>query len=143
MASTCCTQTPTTSRVIRRPATRATSIAGLSAAFTRRSRRSAPVSTTTTRRWPGARSRPTSTTCRERKAIGRLESVVREELNVHEIRFVSEADELGEVEVKPNYPTLGPRFGKQMPLVTAAIRGLEPSHVTDALRDGRSVAISV
>ena len=30
-----------------------------------------------------------------------------------ELRFVSEADELGEVELKPNYRTLGPRFGKQ------------------------------
>jgi isoleucyl-tRNA synthetase len=82
-------------------------------------------------------------TGRERDAIGRLESLVREELNVHEVRFVSEADELGEVEVKPNYPTLGPRFGKQMPLVVAAIRGLDPAHVANALREGRDVGISI
>ena len=36
-----------------------------------------------------------------------------------------QADELGEVELKPNYRTLGPRFGKQMPLVAAAIAGLD------------------
>ena len=45
---------------------------------------------------------------------------------MHELRFVSEADELGEVEVKPNYRALGPRFGKQMPTVAAAVAGLEP-----------------
>jgi isoleucyl-tRNA synthetase len=50
---------------------------------------------------------------------------VRDELNVRELRFVSEADELGEVEVKANYRTLGPRFGKQMPMVAAAIAGLD------------------
>ena len=39
----------------------------------------------------------------EREAIERLAEIVREELNVRELRFVSEADELGEVEIKPNY----------------------------------------
>jgi isoleucyl-tRNA synthetase len=79
----------------------------------------------------------------EREAIERMSDVVRDELNVHALRFVSEADELGEIEVKPNYRTLGPRFGKQMPTVAAAIAGLDPSHVAAALRDGRPVAINV
>ena len=62
----------------------------------------------------------------EREAIERLESIVRAELNVRELQFVSEADELAELELKPNYPALGPRFGKDMPLVVAAIAGLDP-----------------
>jgi isoleucyl-tRNA synthetase len=79
----------------------------------------------------------------EREAIERLSELVREELNVKELRFVSEADELGEVEVKPNYRALGPRFGKQMPLVAAAVAGLDPAHVASALRGGEPVSISV
>ncbi len=79
----------------------------------------------------------------ERAAIERLADVVREELNVRTLRFVSEADELGEVEVKPNYRTLGPRFGREMPTVAAAVAGLDPVHVGAALRDGRPVAISI
>jgi isoleucyl-tRNA synthetase len=79
----------------------------------------------------------------EREAIERFGAVVREELNVRELRFVSEADELGQVEVKPNYRTLGPRFGKQMPLVAAAVAALDGAHVAAALRDGRTVVISV
>ena len=67
----------------------------------------------------------------DRRASARRSSasaeIVREELNVRELRFVSEADELGEVEVKPNYRTLGPRFGKQMPLVAAAVAALDPA----------------
>ncbi len=55
---------------------------------------------------------------------------------MRELRFVSEADELGEVEVKPNYRTLGPRFGKQMPLVAAAVAGLDAGRAAAALRDG-------
>ena len=79
----------------------------------------------------------------ERGSIERLGGIVREELNVRELRFVSDADELGRVEVKPNYRSLGPRFGKQMPLVAAAVAGLDPGHVTAALRAGRAVAVSL
>jgi isoleucyl-tRNA synthetase len=82
-------------------------------------------------------------TRREREAIERMADIVREELNVRELRFVSEADELGQVEIKPNYRSLGPRFGKQMPLVAAAIAGLDAAHAAAALRHGQSVAISV
>ena len=79
----------------------------------------------------------------ERAAIERLADIVRDELNVKELRFVSEADELGQVEVKPNYRTLGPRFGKQMPLVAAAVAGLDATHAASALRDGAPVSISI
>jgi isoleucyl-tRNA synthetase len=79
----------------------------------------------------------------EREAIERMSSIVREELNVKELRFVSEADELGEVELKPNYRALGPRFGKHMPLVAAAIAGLDAVHAAATLRDGGRVVISV
>jgi isoleucyl-tRNA synthetase len=79
----------------------------------------------------------------EREAIERFSDLVREELNVRRLRFVTQADELGELEVKPNYRTLGPRFGKEMPLVAAAVGGLDPQHVSRALRDGGSVAINI
>jgi isoleucyl-tRNA synthetase len=80
---------------------------------------------------------------REREAIERLSELVREELNVHELRFVAAADELSTVEVKPNYRTLGPRFGRQMPTVAAAVTGLDGTHVAAAVREGRPVAVSV
>jgi isoleucyl-tRNA synthetase len=79
----------------------------------------------------------------ERNAIERLAEIVRDELNVRELRFVSEADELGEVEVKPNYRTLGPRFGAAMPLVAAAIAALDPAHVAAALREDRTLGITI
>ncbi|MDE3130796.1 MAG: class I tRNA ligase family protein, partial [Acidobacteriota bacterium] len=79
----------------------------------------------------------------EREAIERLAEIVRDELNVRELRFVSEADELGEVEVKPNYRALGPRFGKQMPMVAAAVAGLDAGRAAASLRRGGAVAIGV
>jgi isoleucyl-tRNA synthetase len=79
----------------------------------------------------------------EREAIELLGDLVREELNVHELRFVSEADELGRVELKPNYRTLGPRFGKDMPMVAAAVAGLDAARASATLRDGGTVAIDL
>ncbi len=79
----------------------------------------------------------------ERDAIERLSGVVLDELNVKELRYVSQADELGSYEVKPNYRALGPRFGKLMPQVAAAVAALEPDHVAAALRDGGRIGINV
>jgi isoleucyl-tRNA synthetase len=78
---------------------------------------------------------------REREAIEHLAEVVRDELNVEALRFVDDADELGSYEVKPNYRTLGPRFGKRMPQLAAAVASLDAAHVAAALRDGRTVGV--
>jgi isoleucyl-tRNA synthetase len=79
----------------------------------------------------------------ERAAIERLEHIVLGELNVKQLRYVSQADELGSYEVKPNYRALGPRFGKHMPQVAAAVAALDPGHVADALRESKRVGINV
>jgi isoleucyl-tRNA synthetase len=73
---------------------------------------------------------------RERAAIERLAEIVREELNVRRVRFVAAADELGEYEVKANYRTLGPLFGKDMPLAAEAIAALDPAGVAAAVLAG-------
>ncbi len=80
---------------------------------------------------------------REREAIERLGEIVREELNVKLLRFVDEADELGSYTLKPNYRSLGPRFGKAMPQVAEAIAALDPDHVAVSLREGRQVGVFI
>ena len=80
---------------------------------------------------------------REREAIERLADVVREELNVRKVRFVAAAEELGGYEVKANYRTLGPLFGKDMPLAAQAIAALDPARVATVVRDGGEIGIAV
>ena len=80
---------------------------------------------------------------REREAIERFDDLVLDELNVKRLRFVSEADELGRWELKPNYRALGPRFGKQMPQAAAAVQALDASRAAATLRDGGSVGIAI
>jgi len=84
---------------------------------------------------------------RERAAIERLAEVVREELNVKRVRFVAAAEELGRYDVKANYRSLGPRFGRDMPQVADAIAALDPALVAAAVRadtdGGPTIGISV
>jgi isoleucyl-tRNA synthetase len=80
---------------------------------------------------------------REREAIERFHQLVLDELNVKEVRYVSEAEELGRWELKPNYRTLGPRFGKDMPLVAEAVAALDAASAAATLRDGGTVGIAI
>ncbi|MFQ5537405.1 MAG: isoleucine--tRNA ligase [Gemmatimonadota bacterium] len=71
-----------------------------------------------------------------------LLEVVRDELNVKEVRFLSDAQELVRFTARPNYRALGRRFGKQTQEAADAIRALEPEALAD-FREGRPVTLSV
>jgi isoleucyl-tRNA synthetase len=79
----------------------------------------------------------------EREAISARAELVKAELNVKELDFVTEEAELVSYAVKPNYRSLGPRFGKRMPQVAAAIEALDPVRVAAVMADGGEVGINI
>jgi isoleucyl-tRNA synthetase len=79
----------------------------------------------------------------EREAIEARAELVTAELNVKELDFVSEEGELVSYAVKPNYRALGPRFGKRMPQVAAAVEALEPVRAAAVLGAGGEIGINV
>jgi isoleucyl-tRNA synthetase len=79
----------------------------------------------------------------ERSAIERLSEVVASELNVKDLDFVHSEAELVSYRVRPNYRSLGPRFGKNMPRVAAAVEALDARAVADQLEAGAEVGIAV
>jgi isoleucyl-tRNA synthetase len=79
----------------------------------------------------------------ERAEIERLSDLVASELNVKRLEFVAEAAELVRYAVKPNYRSLGPRFGKLMPKAAAAIEALDPAHVAEAIRGERRIGVNL
>jgi isoleucyl-tRNA synthetase len=79
----------------------------------------------------------------ERASIEALADLVTAELNVNELDFVSEEGELVSYTVKPNYRTLGPRFGKRMPQVAAAVAALDASSVAATVAEGGEVGLSI
>ena len=79
----------------------------------------------------------------ERGAIEARADLVTAELNVKELDFVSDEGELVSYTAKPNYRTLGPRFGKRMPQVAAAVEALDAAHVSATLAAGGEIGIAI
>jgi isoleucyl-tRNA synthetase len=77
-----------------------------------------------------------------RALSGDVLDVVRDELNVKEVRFLSSAEDLVALSAKPNYRALGGRFGKQTNDAANAIRALDEDQVR-AFQRGESVEIQV
>jgi isoleucyl-tRNA synthetase len=79
----------------------------------------------------------------ERAAIEARAGLVTSELNVKELDFVSDESELVSYSAKPNYRALGPRFGKSMPQVAAAVGALDAAHVAQVMAEGGEVGIAI
>jgi isoleucyl-tRNA synthetase len=79
----------------------------------------------------------------ERAAIEARADLVTAELNVKELDFVTDESELVSYSAKPNYRALGPRFGKKMPQVAAAVEALDAAHVASVLAEGGEIGISI
>ncbi len=79
----------------------------------------------------------------ERAAIEARADLVTAELNVKELDFVSDEADLVSYTAKPNYRALGPRFGKRMPQVAAAVEALDAAHVAQVMSSGGEIGINV
>lgn len=79
----------------------------------------------------------------EQAAIERFEELILSELNVKSVRYVTDADELAQFEIKPNFKALGPRLGKNMPLAKQAIAALDGAKANENLKQGQPVRIDV
>ena len=58
-------------------------------------------------------------------AVASMEDVVRDELNVREIRRRTDEEELVDYTIRPNFAALGPRLGSKVREVAAALDGLD------------------
>ena len=73
---------------------------------------------------------------------GGVLEVLEDELNVKEVRFLDAAEELVTFEAKPNFRTLGQRFGSRTQEAAGAIRALSSERLS-AFRAGDTIEIEV
>jgi len=79
----------------------------------------------------------------ERQALLDLQDIIVDELNVKGLRLVETADELLGHQIKPNLRVLGPKLGKRLPEVQAALQGLDPAAAVVSLRDVGSLDLTL
>jgi isoleucyl-tRNA synthetase len=73
----------------------------------------------------------------ERAQLARFSDAIREELNVHTVTFTQEPQRFVTFELMPNFRTLGPKLGKDLPQVKAQLAKANGSELHAQLeRDG-------
>ena len=75
-------------------------------------------------------------------ALTRFRSLVLEELNVKDLKVVGLDAQFIEYALRPNLPRLGPRFGKQMQTVRAALAAADARAVAVAVAAGKPFDVS-
>ena len=71
-----------------------------------------------------------------KKQILAVADLIKSEVNVKEIEMIDDASGILVKNIKPNFRTLGPKFGKDMKHVISTVNKLEPADITAIERDG-------
>ena len=70
-------------------------------------------------------------------------ALIAEELNIKQIEFTTEADHYVTYSIKPNFKALGPKFGKQAPLIAKALQGIDAADARQQLMDAGWIEVTV
>ena len=71
-----------------------------------------------------------------KEQILEVAELIKSEVNVKEIEMIDDASGILVKNIKPNFRTLGPKFGKDMKHVVAAVNQLEAADIAQIERDG-------
>lgn len=73
----------------------------------------------------------------EREQVAAVSSLIASEVNVKEVELLDDTSSILVKEVKPNFKTLGPRFGKDMKLVAQSIQALSGAQIQTLEKEGK------
>ena len=87
----------------------------------------------------------------QKNEIQAVEDLIKHEVNVKAIELLEDASDILVKQIKPNFKVLGPRFGKDMKLISSAIGGLgapdiqeiEQNGVLDIEINGKSITLGI
>ena len=69
--------------------------------------------------------------------INSVEDILLSELNIKEIEFISSDSSILTKQIKPNFKTLGPKFGKDMKLITSTVNQFTSSDIKKIEKEGK------
>ncbi|ESU24003.1 isoleucyl-tRNA synthetase [Flavobacterium enshiense DK69] len=80
---------------------------------------------------------------KQRAEIEAVSDLIKAEVNVKEVELLDDASGILVKQIKPNFKALGPRFGKDMGLISKEIQGLNQESIAKLEREGAiSIVIS-
>ena len=78
----------------------------------------------------------------EKEEILAVSDLIKSEVNVKEVELIDEGSGLLVKQIKPDFKTLGPRFGKDMKTVATAISGFDQKQIATLEKDGE-ITVSI
>ena len=78
----------------------------------------------------------------ERKRIEKITPQLKSEINIKEIELLNDENSLLVKEIKPNFKTLGPRFGKTLNALIGLIQKLSPEQI-QTLEDNKKLSLEL
>ncbi len=73
----------------------------------------------------------------QKASILAVSDLIKSEVNVKEIELLDDASDILVKQIKPNFKTLGPKFGKDMKLVANAVQGFTAEDIQKIEKDGK------
>jgi isoleucyl-tRNA synthetase len=80
---------------------------------------------------------------RGQSALAAMEGLLKEELNIKTIEYIDNPDAYVAYTVKPNFPVLGPKYGKLMPEIAKEVGRRDAAELVRTLRVNGSVSLNV
>ncbi|MEA3504810.1 MAG: DUF5915 domain-containing protein, partial [Bacteroidota bacterium] len=71
--------------------------------------------------------------------IEKVKDLILSEINVKEVEFLSDTEGVLVKSIKPNFKTLGPKYGKMMKLISKAFAGMEQEDINSLEKTGEFV----
>ncbi len=75
--------------------------------------------------------------------VQRMENLIKEEINVKEIKYILEKDDFVKYEFKPNFKIMGPKYGKHMKGIAAALAQMDADHIVEILHQGKDYFLEI
>jgi len=80
---------------------------------------------------------------KHREVLAPMESLVMEELNVKRLEYIDDPDEYVSYTIKPNFPVLGPKYGKQMQAIAKELAQGNAAAMVKTLRETGMLTLNV
>ncbi len=69
--------------------------------------------------------------------IIRMEDLIKEEINVKEIKYIADKDNFVTYEFKANFKVMGPKYGKHIKRIVSALEQMDANHIVETLHKGK------
>jgi isoleucyl-tRNA synthetase len=69
--------------------------------------------------------------------IARMEDLIKEEINVKEIKYISDKDNFITYEFKANFKFMGPKYGKHVKRIVSVLENMDSNHIVESLHKNK------